>query len=160
MILDIKIDLNDIYVDDDIDGFDAELKKEIANKVYGIIDQQTKGRLGVQISDLAKAIVTRKCDEEFKILWNKFVETGILPAKSFFGNEKPMRLVDAFGQSIERTCSQNINDVINKYAKMAVDNLKTRYDIQFATMIVKNLETAGLLKENVAQILLAEPKKD
>ena len=53
---------------------------------------------------------------------------------------------------------RNADEVISKEAEKFSKQMKDRYDLLFASQLVAKMSNAGMLKDDVAKILLEQPK--
>lgn len=119
--------------------FSDEAKTEFSSKVRALLDNAKNGRIDSIIDD---------CFNNEKI------------RKSVYDAKTEVTMKEYVIQSLKHQTVSNfqfnnkIDETIKNQAADIVKQLKERYDMLFASQIVSRLNEAGMLKDDVARLLL------
>ncbi len=158
MKINVTVDLSDFYSEEDTMSFSDEIKNSIAYKVKEEIWKSFKIE-GLQIFDnqVKKQIELDKDLKIKEIIDELFIKGEV---KKKYSSHELVSLKeyceDYFnGQVIHSNDFMNkINNTVKLQAETISKELKDRYDLLFASQIVANLNKQGMLKDDIAKILL------
>ncbi|EHQ41501.1 hypothetical protein [Myroides odoratus] len=161
MILKIEVDLTDIYTEYESEASITDLiKDEIAHRIkkdaYEMFSKDAK-------ESFTNQVVRRiELDKELKIqeLLKELFSNKKIFKTNYNGEITEMTLEEKISYELER--NYNNESKFNDYFRKHFENctaqiskeLKDRYDLLFASQIVAKLNEQGMLKEDVAKILL------
>ncbi|KZE77515.1 hypothetical protein AV926_14170 [Myroides marinus] len=161
MILKIEVDLNDIYTEyEDEVSITSLVKEEITSRIkkeaYEMFSKEAKEAFTNQVVrkiELDKDLVIKNTIKE--LFTNKKIFKN-----TYGGQLTEMTLEEKITNELER--NYNTESKFNDYFRKHFENcttqiskeLKERYDLLFASQIVAKLNEQGMLKEDVAKILL------
>lgn len=143
------VELEDFYIDEEED-IEPALKSHIIGAVISTINEQISEKIKKSITEVAKLAIEKKFSEKTSKVVDEFIENGKIKYNS---NEL----------TIEEYVKHLFNDnngwgvpqfTLGRLAKKFGDELKERYDLFFATQIVKKLGDSGLLAEGIAKALI------
>lgn len=150
----IEIEISDFYLDEnDQEQIESSLKQSIIQEVVRKINEQIKSNVETTITSVAKQMITDQMKGRIDLIIEEFIKSGTI--KGDYSNEPEIK--------VEQYIKNKFNskngwgdpyEQIEKAAKLFGAELRSRYDLAFATQIVKNLEANKLLKDNVAELLL------
>ena len=172
MKLNVTIDLSEIYDEGDEASVKqlilADLNREVGNSVRMIINNQLEN-IKIQVKNTALEIIANSIE-------NKIPEiAGELIGAKFFGPEYKIKkynteysvkeyvenVIDKKGdlakESIENFISnenKKTTERLEKQAQGIFNDIHKKYDLLFASQIVSKLGEKGMLKEDVAKLLL------
>lgn len=152
---DIKIELSlrDIYPHSDDCSFyeavEAEIKDMIKRETIKCFSSEIKGGLMREIVDNLQT----QYDEKIKDRIEKEIETGI-----FKINGKDVYLAEKIEQKVNYyLCNYSVESKIEKMVERlflkTIEDLENRYDIHFATQIIKKINDLGLLKDGAVDAI-------
>ncbi|MDM1494966.1 hypothetical protein HX089_05330 [Myroides odoratimimus] len=162
MILKIEVDLSDIYTEYEEEvSITSLVKEEITSRIkkeaYDMFSKEAKEAFTNQVVRKIELDKDLKIQETLKHL---FMEKKIFQHN--YGGEglKEMTLEEKITKELECTYNteSRFQDFIRKHLEKCTEQiskeLKERYDLLFASQIVAKLNEQGMLKEDVAKILL------
>lgn len=95
--------------------------------------------------------------EQIQVLVTDVISTGKIRVDSYSDNEIPIE--DWIKKKFNGNCGYgSAENQIKELAKKFGDEMKQRYDLLFASQIVAKLDEHGLLKEDIAGLLLPASK--
>lgn len=158
MKINVTVDVSEFYAEEEGENFGDAIKNHIAHQVKTEIwakfkedamtsfDNQIKRQI-----DLDKDIkIKETIDDLFKnkAVKKKYSNNEVVPFNDY--------IEDYFvSQSVNSNDFMNkVNNEIKKQAETIVKQLKDRYDLLFASQIVQKLNENGMLREDVARLLL------
>lgn len=172
MKLNVTIDLSEIYGDGDGDSVKelilADLNREVGNSVRNIIYNQLEN-IKAQVKNNALEIIANSIEKKIPEI------TGELIGAKFFSPEYKIKkynteysvkeyvenVIDKKGdlakESIENLISnenKKTTERLEKQAQVIFNDIHKKYDLLFASQIVSKLGEKGMLKEDVAKLLL------
>lgn len=160
MKLQVSIDLTEVWCNDQNEGalsdvlkehiiwevqqavwaeFSDEAKTEFSSKVRALLDEGRKGRMDSIIDD---------CFNNEKIKKSVYDSKTEVTMKDYVSQSLKHQTVDSYQYNTK------IDEAVKKQGADIVQQLKDRYDMLFASQIVSKLNEAGMLKDDVARLLL------
>lgn len=162
MKINVTIDVSEFYAEEEGENFSDAIKNHIAHQVKSEMwakfkeDAMTsfENQIKRQI-DLDKDIkIKETIDDLFKnkAVKKKYSNNEVVPFNDY--------IEDYFvSQSVNSNDFMNkVNNAIKTQAETIVKQLKDRYDLLFASQIVQKLNENGMLKEDIANLLLSQGK--
>lgn len=158
MKFNVTVDLSDFYSEEDEKTFSEQIKCEIFRQVkYDVLasfKETMKDEFTKQVIE-----VVREEKEEFivSVLKELVVDSKI---KKRYNSNELISVRDWIIEDLNRTylSDGSLKDYLNKETKKTTENiistLKERYDMLFASQIVSKLNENGMLKDDVAKLLL------
>lgn len=170
MKITVTVDLKEFYTDEDGQSFSEEIKNEIASKIKNqvwkdfevkalqemknLVSEEFEKSKSLNIDAIVKNVITtkqiRKRDNTSEFTTIEEYVTTKLEADYFSPRnsaEQVMKnLIYNFEQKFKTEVEQNSNSIGKE--------LKARYDLLFASQIVSKLNENGMLKSDVARLLL------
>jgi hypothetical protein len=149
----IEININDFY-------FDQENELEPALKDYIIREcvNQISQNIREKVDQHVKTKVSDMVEKYYGTLIQDTIKTIIDTERVSYGREEAT-LADHIRKQINANSGWNSpREQLEKIAKAHADEIKKRYDLMFATQIVAKLGQNGMLKEDIAQLILTEQK--
>lgn len=146
------IEVQDFYLDGE--ELSEALSSHIKNQVVMTIERSIKEKVEEHIARKVKADVE---DRMYRFM-NIAIEEIIQKEKLKF-DSKEMTLAEYIRDRFQnRSNWQNADESIRKAAEKFGTEMKNRYDLLFASQLVAKLNNEGMLKEDVAKLLLEKPK--
>ena len=148
------IDIEDFYLDED-DNIEEALRDHIIGDVVSTINKQISEKIQDSITAVAKSKIEKVFSEKTSKTVDEFIENGTIRHQ---GREVSVE------EYIKYTFNNNNNweypeSKLTSLAEKFGDELKNRYDLFFATQIVKKLGDAGLLSEGIAKAIIDKEAK-
>ena len=139
------IEVEDFYMDsDDEQNLEKDLKSYIIRDVTNQIMKSIKEKVDVE-------------DNMFRFM-NISIEE-IIQTEKIKKDNKEITLVEYIKDHFQnRNSYRSADEVITREAEKFAKEMKNRYDLLFASQLVAKMSNAGMLKEDVAKILLEQPK--
>jgi hypothetical protein len=149
-IMKFTVEVDEFWLDEE-----SELAPALQNSIKNEVVQQIKLSVQTQVSNfmdkIMKEEIKGKLDAIVTDLMRDFLAKGTV--KGSYSSDPEMTLTDWIKKQVT---SQNstIQDWIKKSVEAQVKDLKVRYDLLFATQIVSKINEQGMLKEDIAKLLL------
>lgn len=152
MIIELKIDISEFYQNEN-SGFDEAFKSGVIREAVNQVKKLLETKIDDQINRVVKEQVNKTYCAKISKLVSEQLKTRKLKGK--YSNDGEITLEKWIEEEFTRSSGWNSpKDHLDKLAKKFSDEMKNRYDLLFASQIVAKLEGQGLLKEDVAKLLL------
>lgn len=148
MELVVKIDLQEVWVDENLD---ETLKNEIKHAVVRKMREEFTNKIEKDIESEVKNVIEELCKESVDSVVKNIIETQTIREDVF--STKRIKLEEWIDKKILPS-SNYITRQIEDIAKKKIESLKVRYDEAFAKGVVENMDKMGLLKDNALSKLL------
>lgn len=156
------IELEEFWMDEDSEQLDFEMKKHITNKIVSTIYKSIEDKIEDQIARQVKEKIESTMYKKASLYMNKCFKSALLKATVYEDGrniEKLVTLEEYVLLKFQKDSGwSSPNDKISSLAKSFSDKfakeIKERYDLLFATQIVQKLDEKGLLKDNVAKLMM------
>lgn len=146
-----KIEVDDFWLDDDRE-LEPALKSHIIREVTDKINKSIKDKIETDITAAVK-----KATEEIAIPRIQTVVGEIMSTTKIKSDNEDITIEEYVRrQFVKQSGWRSPDDQIKKIAEAFGNEMKKRFDIMFATHIVNNMKANGLLKDDVAKLLLSE----
>lgn len=132
------------------------LQEAVKNSVLRQIQDNIKNQVETLVQTKILTVINSELETRAKVLTDEFVAKG--KVKGRYSND-PERTVEEYIASEFRAKDSDFRSYIEKITKNQVIELKNRYDLLFASQIVTKINEQGLLKEDVAKLLLPSIEK-
>lgn len=147
------VEIDEFWLDEDSNGFEEELKQSIKIDVCRQIKDLMLSHIENEITNVVKQQVSDSLREQIQALVADVISTGKIRENSYSNTEIPIE--DWIKKQFHGNSGyQNADLKITELAKKFGDEMKQRYDLLFASQIVAKLDEHGMLKENIAELLL------
>lgn len=151
MKVEVNINLEDL-VYDMIDTEDWHLKEALASSIKGQVVREIKEHCKTNIEITIKSYIEEKIGELVKESFNEWLDQGNI---NYCGKDIPLQeyLNKLFTEKTGYAYSCSVRDYVENFAKGFAKDLKDRYDLTFAALIVKNMQEQKLLcDEKLAEL--------
>lgn len=147
------IEIEDFYIEEG--DIESSLKDHIKADVVSQIYAKIKDKVDEHITRRVKADVEEKMHRFMNVAIEEIIRT-----EKFTYNREEISLSDYIKKEFANNQSYRTpTETIQKLAKQFADEMKGRYDLLFASQLVAKMSNNGMLKEDVAKILLdSNPK--
>ncbi len=147
------VEIDEFWLDEDSNGFEEELKTSIKNDVIREIKKSMDDKIQSEISRIAKDMIEKSMYSHIQSKVKEVIKNGTIKKDGYSNDEIT---IEAWIKSkfIGNSGYGSPDESIKKLAKQFGDEMKQRYDLLFASQIVAKLNEQGLLKEDVAKLLL------
>lgn len=143
------VEVEDFWLDEE------ELSDALSTRIKNEVVQSIKTSIKDQVTDLMDKIVKEEIQSQLepriKVLMEEFLSNG--KVKDRYSSTTELTIPEYLAKNFEAN-----NDKILKYIKEESErqgnDLKRRYDLLFASQIVAKINEQGLLKDDVARLLL------
>lgn len=146
----IIVDLEDFWLDDEQELI-PELQNHVKNTVIREIGESIKKQVDAFMDREIKGEIQKQLEIRVKLLMDAYLETG--KVKGAYSNDPEMTIPQWMAKKLADSRS-DVQTYIERQAKAQGEELKKRYDLLFASQIVAKINEQGLLKEDVAKLLL------
>lgn len=150
------IEVEDFWLDSD-SGLEPALKNHVIREVVNQINNQIKKK----VEDHITTEVKKQVEEKFYVRMNQLIKEVIETEKikSGYNNGELITIQQYLKQQFENNHGYRSPDsVIKDLASKFGNDLKARYDLLFASQLVAKLNENGMLKEDIAKLLLEQHK--
>lgn len=138
---------------------EEELSNALQQAIKTDVIRKIQDNIKVQVEKLVEnkilSVINAELETRAKVLTDEFVAKGKVRGRY---SSDPERTVEQYIADEFKSKEQDIKKYIEANAKAQGEELKKRYDLLFASQIVAKINEQGLLKEDVAKLLL--PKTD
>jgi len=152
----ITVDIADFWLDEEQDLLPA-LKIHVINEVTNRINKSIEVKVTEAIDKAVKSAIEKKISKKLDKVIDEIINSG--EVKSRYSSGKNVTVEEWIREHFSNNNWGSISDKIASLAKTEADNLKKRYDLQFATHIVSRMRDNDLLKEDAAKLLLGQSDK-
>lgn len=154
MKLNVTVDLEDLFLEDSEDNIAEAVKRELVNSVVFETKEQVKKQINDMLDTCVRETITNKIGVlTNKIMLQKFDENAMIMTDRYTKEEKPIK--DFVSKKFaENFANYSMADIIKRECERIANELKKRYDMQFAALIVDNLRKQRLLSDDrIAELL-------
>lgn len=157
MKMNVEIDLDDFWMESDSGTLSEQLKDHISNQVRHQIWNDMKKKVEEHCEVAIKKEIEKHMYTQMNLYIADFIKEGKVKSSQNSSNE--VTIEEFIKEKFVRDSGWGSPaTIIQELAKKFGQELKTRYDVNFATQIVVKLSEQKLLKEEVAHLLLPQQK--
>ena len=159
MKIKVEVDLDGFYSEDPDMDFQEQIKLAIAQDVKQQVLSDWRGRVSDEFSGEIKREIDAMKSEFIKKTVLDLFESKTIKAR--YSNEQ-ITLVAYVEEQMDRDLSvsnyfnSTLTDITKKSAMEISKTLKDRYDLMFASSLVSKMNELGMLKPDVAQMILGK----
>lgn len=146
-----EVEVSEFWLDEE--DLESGLIRRVQNHVISEIEKSIKEKVEKQITMQVKDTVEKMLYSKITQAIDEAIAKGEMPSRN---NSKENITIQEYVKECLNYKGgwQNFQDTIEKLAKQYTIEIKNRYDLLFASQIVAKLNDNGLLKENVAKLIL------
>jgi hypothetical protein len=153
----MKIEIEVKEFGSDESEFETSFRNYVVTKTKDIIWKEIEEKINAEISKTVKIQVEKQISKKTELIIQDIIDNDTL--LSPYTNVR-VKVKEYIRLKFEKDSGwQSPNKVLEDIAKKFGAELKSRYDLMFATQIVKSLDKEGLLKDNVAKMILENNQK-
>lgn len=153
MILKVEIDLAEIWPDEQ-SAKDAIIE-DIKSSVFYQVRQTVLTDYRATLHHILEKELVEKMKIETAAIIKDMIDNGAKCKKPYANEEVTIK--DYISQTLFSSSGiSNIRDIVNSYANQIGDELKRRYDLQFAATLINKMQDNNMLREDIAQLLLSK----
>lgn len=147
------VEVEEFWLDDE--NLEEGLANAVKNDVLRQIKESTRKQIDVQVS----SAIRKQIEDGYQRFITKEVKKAMkketIKSSDYGTNEIS---IEAYirQQLTVSTSNAVLSREIQKISKIFVDEMKDRVDLMFASQIVSKMNESGLLKDDVAKILLTQ----
>ena len=150
----IIVDIEEFWTEEDGENLSVSLKHSVKGAVISEIQTRIKSQVDKEITEKCTAFIQDKLS---KLIESKLTE--IFATETIRVNSQEILIADHVKSLFDRNHGWNSpNEIMKKIADNFCKELKAQYNNVFATKIVLSLKDQGMLKEDVAKLLLQDSK--
>jgi hypothetical protein len=150
----IEIQLEDLWLDEVSGSLNKILKQEIIGEVVNKIRQEIRLKVDEEIKQQVGALV----ESQLQTLVAAFI-TSAMQVQKFkprYSSEE-ITLAEWVGMQFKNNdYTSKTEKAIKEVAAKFADEMKNRFDLLFASQFVAKMNNQGMLREDVAKLLLPE----
>lgn len=143
------VEVEDFWLDEE--ELSDALTTRVKNDVVYAIKESIKEQVNTLMDKIVKEEITSQLEPRIRVLMEEFLSNGMV--RDRYNSSTSLTIPEFLAKNFEAN-----NDNILKYIKQESErqgaDLKRRYDLLFASQIVAKINEQGLLKEDVARLLL------
>ena len=149
----IKVDIEDVWTgeDDLSNSIRSMIEKNVLDKIWDLIHDSIQERITAYI----KGKIDNSLGRRISARITKIMKENKLP-KGRGGSEMISIQEWIEDRFLKDSNWHSIQDRVGKVAEGFAKELRDKHDLLFASQIVSRLDKEGLLKDNVAQLLLKD----
>lgn len=153
MILNIEIDLADVWPDE------QSAKDAIIEDIKSSVCYQVRQKVLTEYRATLHSLLEKELIEQMKIETTAIIKDMIdngAKCKKPYSNEE-LTIKDYISQTLFSSGGMsNVRDIVISHANKIGDELKRRYDLQFAATLIQKMQDNNMLREDIAQLLLSK----
>lgn len=155
--MNITIDLEDFWMEDNSRQLSEQLKDHIKNKVVQEIWKDINDRVKQEITQ----VVYQKVSQDLSTVIEKTISDCIEAGKITPGGRGEEVFIKDYVKKVFEDNSGwgSPTETLKKLAQNFATEMKNRYDMLFASQVVAKVHELGLLKEEAAKALLQQNKQ-
>lgn len=148
------VELDDFYLDEEEDLIPA-LKNEVIGQVTEKIWNRVREKVESSVVDPLIIKIKNNIDQKINEMMMEKL-TAIMETETFKPDRyrKEMTYREYIEAEINNANYGNLTNTVKEFANKRADEIKNRYDLVFASQIVSKLNANGMLKEDVAKLLI------
>jgi hypothetical protein len=160
MIFNVTVDLSDFYTEEEGQSFSQAIKDYIAYDVKTKVLADFKAKTTDEFQKVVIAEIEKQKEGYIVGVLSELVTTA--KVKKRYSSDEKISIAEYITEELERTTlsDSKVKDFLTGQTKKATDaiskELKERYDLLFASQIVSKLHENGMLKDDVAKLLLTQ----
>jgi hypothetical protein len=150
----ITIDLKDFWLDSDSNLLETELKKYITRSVRDEIFASIKYLIETEITNKVKESIEKDMIKKIGKIVDETIKNETLPW-NYSSDPRvtiPEHIKNLFIKDGRHWSSPN--EQIKKLGEVFANQMKERYDLQFASQLVAKMNENNMLKDDIAKVLL------
>jgi hypothetical protein len=153
----VEVDLSEFYSEDE-SSFSEQIKDSIAYTVKQQILADWNAKITSEFSGKIKEAVKQVKEEHIDSTMVDLIQNGEIKMH----DGKKISIADYIQANLENEYLKDhqfkgtVNRIINNQSTSLIEELKNRYDMLFASQLVDRLNKQGMLKEDVAKMLLKD----
>lgn len=149
----IEIELTDFYYNQEDESLGEALQEYVKTKVLNAIWLKVEKKVADYLETEIKKKVEENLYKQMNIFISNHIDIGQI--KSSKDSSKMVSIADFITEKFEQTNGwSNPNEKIKELAIAYGNEMKKRYDLLFASQLVAKMHETGMLKEDIAKILL------
>jgi hypothetical protein len=164
MIVKVEIDLGKEFPEYDEEG--VTIGQSIQDAITHSVVQKVLPLIRADSKDIANNLALNALNEQKEEAIQAVIDDLIKnkKVKKAYSGDQMLSYSEYIEQELERqymndrSMRNTLDEIVGKLSKQFSAELKNRYDILFASQIVSKLNEQGMLKEDVARILLGDGK--
>lgn len=154
MKINVTVDLDDFWADEE--SLTHAIESNIKFQVLEEIDAKIKDKVDTHITRKVSEEIEKNMYRQMNSFIADFIKTG--EVKSSHNSSKMVSIEEFIKEKFVYSSGWGSPDeTIKKLAEKFSLEMKNRYDLLFASQLVAKMNESGLLKKDVAKILLAKP---
>lgn len=154
MKINVTVDLDDVWADEE--SLTHAIESNIKFLVLKEIDAKIKNKVDTHITRKVSEEIEKNMYRQMNSFIADFIKTG--EVKSSQNSSKMVSIEEFIKEKFVYSSGWGSPDeAIKKLAEKFSLEMKNRYDLLFASQLVAKMNESGLLKKDVAKILLAKP---
>lgn len=161
MKINVTVDLEDFYNEDDETSINEQIKNDIAYRVKNQIWKDFQEKTLESFSNQITRQIALDKDLRIQETINSFFTEKKI--KKAYSGGAMVTCEEYISADLEREYLNSgnrfealVRDALQKQSTKIVNDLKERYDLLFASQIVTKLNEQGMLKEDIAKLLLGK----
>ena len=150
----IEINVSDFYLDEN-SSLEEGLKSYVKNEAIAAIFGKIKEKIEIEIKQVVEAHVLANLSSEIA----KAVQEGTIKKQQ---DDNPITITEYVKECVLNSTAsswKSFDRTIEEVAKKFCDEIRKRYDLNFASNIVAKLIDNKLIKEDAVKMLLGENKQ-
>lgn len=146
----ITVDLEDFWLEENEQLIPA-LQHHVKTMVVREVSESIKKQVDAFMDKAIKNEIEKQLEIRVKLLMDAYLESNKL--KGSYSSDPEMTVSEWIAKKVAES-RPSIHDTVKKQAELIGVDLKRRYDLLFASQIVAKINEQGLLKDDVARLLL------
>jgi hypothetical protein len=148
----IEINISDFYLDEDDDleqGLKDYIKRDVIKQVYASIQEKVQKEITAKVIE----VVEENLFTEISAAMKTQIESGKIQSR--YDRSKEITLAEYTKECFTHDRGYNsFDNLIKELANEFATEMKGRYDLLFASQLVAKMNENGLLKDDIAKLLL------
>lgn len=154
MKINVTVDLEDLWINEDNQNVNEVVLDEIKNGVVNKCVCKFFDIYNRQIDKEFAKHIEESVEKETVKFFEKEITMETLVNKNRYGGGKEMvPLREIISELFQKNVSSGIENRLKNTAKKFADELRKRYDMQFASHVVNKMKENGFLNENAIKAL-------
>ena len=146
----IEIDLSDIFCEESEESVREAIQDRIKHEVARTVWERVKSSVEDQITKQVTASVETQLETRIAATIDLMISAG-----EIVRSKEKIKITDHIQNLFNESYRWNsVGDQVKKLAEGYASDLKKRYDAVFANRIVVKINEQGMLKDDVARLLL------
>ena len=162
MKINVTVDVSDMYAEKEGESFSESIKFAIKHEVTQAVLKDWREKIGAKFNDEVTSAIDQMRDGVLAATIQECISRDDVREDKWIPGGKRISLKDYAMRALEngfndRNFMTRIESIVESRSKELAAEMKTRFDMLFASQLVAKMNQNNMLREDVAKMLLDAP---